>query len=320
MLTTAILAGLTLVQGNDVMSIAPYHGKGMTISTKDGNLYYETEGTGPIVVLIAGGPGGGHSSFHGFFNELSKTHTVIYLDNIGRGRSDRLKDPKKYTVWRDAEDIEALRVALKADKISVLGHSYGGMPAIAYGIRYANRVDKLILSDTLHSAQGFQQNIDSCNFNAQNHYPQAWEKLMAMRARGVKSSASEYADLYGECLNELYWFDESNGSKLFRSSDPKDGFDGDVYSVMLGDDPEWKVGGTMRSFDPRKEMKKITAPTMICVGRHDQIATPKVSYEMSKLIPGSKLIVFDKSGHRPWVEEKALYFRVVGDFLGLPKN
>lgn len=315
MLAAALLAGNLLTQGNDVMTVAPFHGKGTTIETKDGKLYYETEGSGPVVILVAGGPGGGHSSFHGFFGDLAKDHTVVYFDNIGRGRSDRLKDPKKYTVWRDAEDIEAIRKALGADKVSVIGHSYGGMPAIAYGIRYANRVHKLVLSDTLHGGKAFQENIDSCNFHARNQFPAQWEKLMALRAKGVKSSADAYADIYGECLNEVYWFDESNGSKMFRSSDPKDGFNGEVYAAMLGDDPEWKVQGTMRSFEPRGDMKKITAPTMICVGRYDRVATPKVAHDMSKMIPGSKLVIFDKSGHRPWVEERALYFRMVGDFL-----
>src|SRR2546423_7907861 len=101
----------------------PIHGHGEYINTPDGKIYYEQEGQGPIVILVAGGPGGPHTSFHPFFSRLASDHTVVYFDNIGRGRSDQLKDPKRYTVWRDAEDIEQLRRALGADKIDVIGHS-----------------------------------------------------------------------------------------------------------------------------------------------------------------------------------------------------
>src|SRR5437762_8913996 len=132
------------------------------------------EGVGPVIIIVAGGPGGGHSSFHPFFSKLAKDHTVVYFDNIGRGRSDRLVNLKQYTVQRDAEDIEVLREKLGQDKITILGHSYGGMPALAYAEKYPEHIARLILSDTLHSARGFQQNIDSCNAFEQRQYPEVW--------------------------------------------------------------------------------------------------------------------------------------------------
>lgn len=292
-----------------------YHGKGEAIPTKDGRLYYEKTGSGPVVVMVAGGPGGSHASFHGFFERLAKSHTVVMFDNLGRGRSDRLKDKRKYTVERDADDIEALRKHLGVEKISIIGHSYGGMPAIAYACKYPKSLDRVVLSDTLHSGQAFQQNIDSCNFNAANQFPEKWEQLTAMRRRGVKTSSDEYGNLYGDCIGALYWYDENNGTKMWRSGDPKDGSNNDVYLAMIGDDPEWKVGGTMKGWDWRGRFKNVKNPVLICVGRYDRVATPKVSFEMSKLFPNSKLQVFEKSGHRPWVEEADTYFRAVEAFL-----
>jgi len=295
-----------------------FHGKGQYVTTPQGKIYYETEGRGPVVVLVAGGPGGSHASFHPWFSRLAKDHTVVYFDNLGRGRSDRLKEAKQYTVWRDADDIEALRKALGAATITVLGHSYGGVPALAYAVRYGEHLDHLILSDTLHSASAFQQNIDSCNFNAETRYPEVWEKLMALRKQGVKSGADAYEEPYGNAVEDLYWYDPANAAKLFHSGDTADGLNFEVYLAMLGDDPEWKVGGTMKSFDPRRQLSSIKAPTLICVGRFDRVALPKIAYEMNGLIPGSRLAVFEKSGHRPWLEEPDLYFQTVGAFLQLP--
>jgi len=292
-----------------------FHGKGQSIDTKDGKLYYETTGEGPVLMIVAGGPGGSHVSFHGFFERLAKSYKVVFFDNIGRGRSDRLKDKSKYTVERDADDIEALRKHLGVEKIRLIGHSYGGMPVIAYSVKYGSHLERAVLSDTLHSGTGFQENIDSCNFNAKNQYPEMWEKVLQMRKKGVKSSADEYGAVYGAGLNELYWYDEANGSKMFHSDDPKDSGNGDVYLAMLGDDPEWKVNGTMKSFDPRKQMAKVQVPMLVCVGRLDRVATPKVAWEISRTYPNATLKVFEKSGHRPWVEENETYFSAVEAFL-----
>ena len=295
----------------------PIHGHGQYCNSKDGKIYYEMEGVGPVVIIVAGGPGGGHASFHPFFSRLAKDHTVVYFDNIGRGRSDRLKDPKGYTVPRDAEDIEALRKELGQDKIDVIGHSYGGMPALAYAEKYPEHVSHLVLSDTLHSAQGFQQNIDSCNAQVQRQYPEVWAQLMEMRKKGVLSGEDKYGDLYGTGFADLYVYEMDAEKRLFRSGEKEDGFNVDVYRAMLGPDSEWKVGGTMKNFDARPKMKDLHMPVLICVGRFDRVAIPRVSYEMMTLLPKehSRLVIFERSGHRPWLEETDAYFNTVGDFL-----
>ncbi len=295
------------------------HGKGQFAPSKFGKIYYETEGSGSPVFLIAGGPGSSHASFHPWFSRLAAEHTVVYLDNIGRGRSDRL-DPQRasgYTVERDAEDIEALRIALGYERISVIGHSYGGMPALAYALKYPQHVSRLVLSDTLLNAQSWQQNIDSVNFTARNQFPEIWEQLMQLRTRGVKSSADEYGELYGKTELDIYWRDPDMESKLYRSGDPADASNSDVYLSFIGNDPEWQVGGTMKRYDPRSRMQSLTVPTLVCVGRYDRVGTPKIASEIKAALPAasSKLVVFERSGHRPWVEETDAYFNLLKDLF-----
>lgn len=314
MIASLAFALITQNQTHNGFDIS-YHSKGQTIDTPDGKLYYEKTGSGPVVIMIAGGPGGSHVSFHGFFERLAKNYTLVLFDNIGRGRSDRLTDTKKYTVERDADDIEHLRKHLGVDKVSLIGHSYGGMPAIAYSIKYAAHLERAVLSDTLHSNNGWQQNIDSCNHNAANQYAEIWAKILELRKKGILSNADAYGELYGQCIAGLYWFNETNGAKMFSSNDPKDGGNGDVYNAMIGDDPEWIVGGTMKKFDPRKKMKNVKVPILVCNGRYDRVSTPKVAYEISTLYPNATLKFFEKSGHRPWVEETDAYFETVMRFL-----
>jgi proline iminopeptidase len=293
----------------------PFHGQGKFADSPDGKVYYETEGSGPPVFVVAAGPGGSHASFHPWFSRLAKDHTVVYFDNVGRGRSDRLKDPKHYTVPRDAEDIEAVRKALGYDRISVIGHSYGGMPALAYALKYPDHTSHIVLSDTIYSANTFQANIDSCNFNVRNHYPETWAKLMEMRRRGVKSCTEEYESEYGNAMMDPYWYNPAMEDRLFRSRDPGDAYNYEVYLAMIGEDAEWKVGGTLKGYDPSRRMRTMTTPTLICVGRYDRVSLPRVASEMNALIPSSKLVIFEQSGHRPWVEETERYFEMVKTFL-----
>ncbi len=288
----------------------PIHGKGRMINTKSGRIYIETEGNGPPVFLIAGGPGGSHASFHPWFSRIAKQHTVVYFDNLGRGRSDRLVDSSSYTIHRDAEDIEAIREALGFESISIIGHSYGGMPALAYAAKYPTRVRNLVLSDTLLSAASWQRNIDNANAIVRELYPVTWEKLLLMRNTGLKSGDSSYQNLYGDAEGDLYWFNTTSSKKLFRSGQAQDKFNPDIYRAMLGNDPEWEVGGTMKSYLPDISAIRKGLPVLVIAGRYDRVAPPRAAKEIYDALSNQsvELVIFENSGHRPWLEETDAYF------------
>lgn len=293
------------------------HGAGSYASSRYGRIYYEVEGHGPALFLVPGGPGSSHAGFHPWFSRLAKTHTVVYFDNIGRGRSDRLTNRGEYTIARDAEDIEVLRLHLGFARISVLGQSYGGIPALAYAIAHPAHVDHLVLSDTVLNQAGFQLNIDGANAFVRSQYPEVWRQLVDLRARGVKSSDDRYESLFGSTLDTLFWFDVANQTKMFASSDARDKPNADVYTAMMGDDPEVAVGGTMRGYDPSPSMKNFAVPTLIVVGRQDRILPPVVAQALYDAFPPgiARLQVFERSGHRPWVEEPDAYFTTLSAFL-----
>jgi hypothetical protein len=75
-------------------------------------IYYVEFGKGPPLVVLHGGPGADHTYFLPWLLPLARTHRLIFIDERGSGRSERLQDPSKYTVEGDVEDIEAVRVAL----------------------------------------------------------------------------------------------------------------------------------------------------------------------------------------------------------------
>ena len=107
-------------------------------------------------MLIAGGPGYGQEYFHPWFTALVTKHRIIYFDALGRGKSEHAKDAREYTLTRDVDDLEELRKVLGLGTIDVLGHSYGGIVAQAFAIRYPKSVRHLILADTAFDTAALQ--------------------------------------------------------------------------------------------------------------------------------------------------------------------
>jgi len=287
------------------------HPSGAYAKVNGAKLWYEIEGKGDPVLLIPGGPGNSHIYFQPWFSELAKHHKVIYYDAFGRGKSDRAKDSTEYTFQRDVDDVEGLRKALGFKKWSVLGHSYGGMVAQAYAIQFPNSVDKLILSNTFYSGEMWQENDNNSNNEIKNQYPEKWAKLMKLRDEGFTSSSIEHQKIYSVPSGLLYFYDASNAYKM--SSDT--GFNSQVYYTLVGYDGDFIIGGDISKLDFRTKLKYLKMPILIIEGRFDRVAVPRWSIRYKEYAPQAKFVMFEKSGHNPYVEEKEKYFNLLDDFL-----
>src|SRR5262245_52920173 len=116
-------------------------------------VYYRALGSGPPLVVLHGGPGASHDYFLPYLLPLARTHRLIFIDERGSGRSEKLEDPSGYTVENMVEDVEAVRQGLALGSISLLGHSYGGVLAQAYALKYQQHLSHLILCSTFHSTK-----------------------------------------------------------------------------------------------------------------------------------------------------------------------
>ena len=81
-----------------------------------------------------------------------------------------------------------MRTALHLDKINVLGHSYGGLVAQGYALKYPQHIKRLILANTFHSYLMWQKNDDNSNHEIQTNYPEVWDSIMIIREAGAVSS------------------------------------------------------------------------------------------------------------------------------------
>ena len=168
---------------------------GKYVTVNGAKLYVVLVGKGDPLIIIPGGPGAAHPGYR-VFGSLAKDNQIIYFDAFGRGKSDTAKDVKEYTLSRDIEDIEGLRKALHLGKLNVLGHSYGGVVAQGYALKYPEHVNHLILANTFHSYLMWQKNDDNSNHEIATNYPEVWDSLMIIREKGAVSSEAEHQKLY----------------------------------------------------------------------------------------------------------------------------
>ncbi|MGH1386501.1 alpha/beta fold hydrolase [Kordia sp.] len=283
--------------------------------TIDGyKINVEVKGSGDPIFFLPGGPGNSHDYMQGNFGQYYKTNTVVFFDFLGRGKSDDAKNPSEYSVENDVELIEKLRKLLKFKKISLVGHSYGTVPAQAYAIKYKDNVDKMVLINGFHSGAMWQANCDSYNRYAKTHFPEKWKKVDSLRALGYVSSDPEFMKVYGSFPTKYVYY---HNTKLKQNS-PKEkhrGWANDVYVSIIGKDGDFDVSGSMIYQDYRKELKNIKAKTLIVAGRYDGVSTPEFAVQYKQFMPQAKFVMFEQSGHNPYLEEADKFYKLFTDFI-----
>ena len=287
------------------------------VKTAEGRVYVEVEGeVGELVLLATGGPGVSHDHYHPWFSRLLPELRVGYVDYIGCGRSDRLDDASAYSVELLARNLESICDQLDAATVSVIGISFGGFPAVEFALNNSDRLRRLVLSNAQVTAAAWQRTqLDGVNDEFARLFPAEWREILELRARGVTSLDERYQKLFELVLPDLEWVDPWGHPPLSRPA-PEHGFEVAVYESIVGPDPEWEVTGTLRGYDRSGEFLRLPE-TLVVSGRYDRLTPPIVAEEIHAALDPQRrrLHIFERSAHRPWVEEHDSYFAVVKSFL-----
>lgn len=288
---------------------------GKYVRVNGARLWVVTVGEGDPIIFIAGGPGGAHIGLRSFDPLTQNHHQLIYFDAFGRGKSDTASVVTEYTLERDIEDIEGLRKALHLDKISVLGHSYGGVVAQGYAIKYPEHLSHLILANTFHSFLMWQENDDNSNHEIKTNYPEVWNELMRIREKGAVSSDAKHQEIYGRVpYGFLYAYNPAKFEGR-KTDDYPNPYNAKLYYQMVGKDGDFIVGSDIGNFDYRKQLKDLKMPVLIIAGRYDRVAVPWMMVKFKQYCPQAEFVMFEHSGHNPQVEEPVREFSVINAFL-----
>lgn len=282
-------------------------------------IYYQAVGHGTPLMIVHGGPGASHDYFLPYLLPLMRTSRLVFIDERGSGKSSKLDDPKQYTVANMVEDIEAVRQALGLGKISLLGHSFGGVLAQAYAFQYQKNLSHLILGSTFASTKEINQAL--AKMKAEMN-PVERDRVNALEAAGLfgKGEIWEHGR-YPEEYAKLAWgkgyFPYVYQNRPDPNYDPLGSNTGtawDVYREMWGSDGEFIIDGNLKEVEYVDQISKIKVPTLIIVGDRDE-SDPKMSREMHEKIGGSQLVILPNSGHMTFVDQSEQFLKAVRDFV-----
>lgn len=264
-------------------------------------LYCEQEGAGTPIVLLHGGPGATHHYFHPTFSRAAHFAKVIYYDQRGCGVSD-YEPGEGYTVDQAIDDLDKLRERLGFKRWVMLGHSYGGLLAQCYALKYPDSLAGLVLvgsslgfgADTGPSRQhGFLTDEERTRIGEIHRNPE------------LSTAQSVYnAFLNGDWKRQHYC--KPTADQFARIA---------LY--------EWKhdqrfrnaVGGQTHWLDLRGGFDGCPIPTLIVEGKWDLTwgeDKPKVLHGNH---PNARLAVLDDAGHSPFASNPGEFFPLLREFM-----
>jgi proline-specific peptidase len=285
-------------------------------------IYYKMLGRGAPLMIVHGGPGASHDYFLPYLLPLARHNKLIFIDERGSGRSQKLEDAYGYTVEKMVEDVEAVRRSLGLGKISLLGHSYGGALAQAYALKYQANLTHLILGSTWSSSKAMNEIFVRMK---QNMSPELRERIDRFEAAGLFGHGKDYEkNRYTNDYMIAAW-GEGYFPYLYQNHpdpnyDPIDSgkISWDLYREMWGGHGEFIIDGNLKSVEYADRLSTIKVPTLILVGDHDE-CDPSLSQTMHEKITGSKMVIFPKAGHMTFVDDTAMFIKTVDEFLHASK-
>jgi len=275
-----------------------------TIATDSAEIFFKTMGTGDPIIVLHGGPGFDHRQFLPFIWELATKHQVILFDQRGTGLSSGKADSTTINIDSFVADIEAVRQHFGLQKINLLGHSWGGILAMYYGVQHPDRLRSLILCSTTASAKAFDE--------------------MRANYMALRSEADQAA------LNEIGSSDAFNNGNpdawakfwriWFRTyfADPKQVERMDLFFPPNTIKNCGTVAGlVLRSigdFDLHNQLTDISCPTLIMHGEADPMPAT-YAQSLHRALPGSKLVLAPGVGHWFFVDGTEIFTDSILGFL-----
>ncbi|KAL5361434.1 Alpha/Beta hydrolase protein [Aspergillus floccosus] len=236
-------------------------------------------------------------------------HVCLFFHPRGTGNSTRPTHHHEMTSMPHlASDLDDLRLHLGLDSFpALLGHSNGGAIALGYAEMYPSRVQRLGLLN--HQLIGFEDRADlEAVARHDERYRGALE--IARREYASRNSDEEFARSV-DALWPVYFHDPARYVGELRAAiGPVARMSLWCYRGVYGSDarlerPEQMVEG----------LGAVRAKTLIIFGADDLICGLRIAERTKLGIPDARVLVYDRCGHFPWIEQKAKTFHDIVAFV-----
>jgi proline iminopeptidase len=291
--------------------------KVIAIQTPKGkfNIWTKRVGNNPKIklLLLNGGPGATHEYFECFESFLPRQDIeFIYYDQLGCGLSDNPKDTTMWDLNRYVEEVEQVRTALHLtkDNFYLLGHSWGGILAMQYALKYQDNLKGLIVSNMMSSCPAYGK------YAQQVLAPQFDQKILDT-IRQIEKKADFANPKYMELLMPNFYAKHICRIPLAQWPEPMSRsfakMNQSLYVTMQGPS-EFGIGGNLINWDITQQLPQIKTPTLTIGGKHDTM-DPEHMQWMSTQVQHGRYLLCPNGSHMSMYDDQKNYFPGLIQFI-----
>ncbi|HNA15509.1 MAG TPA: proline iminopeptidase-family hydrolase [Ferruginibacter sp.] len=291
--------------------------KVIQVQTPNGNFNVWTKrmGNNPKIriLLLNGGPGATHEYFECFESFLlPQDIEFIYYDQLGCGLSDNPKDTSMWDLPRFVEEVEQVRKALglNKDNFYLLGHSWGGILAMQYALKYQDNLKGLIISNMMSSCPLYGK-------YAQDVLAPQFDPKILDTIRQIEAKKDFDNPKYMELLTPHFYAKHICRLPLEQWPEPMvrsfNKMNHSLYVTMQGPS-EFGIGGNLVNWDVSKELPKIKVPTLTIGGTHDTMDPEHMKW-MSTQVQHGRYLLCPNGSHMSMYDDQAHYFPGLIEFI-----
>lgn len=302
------LCGASNTNTSTSLSINPETIEETFVRSGDAQLFCRFAGKVEPLIVIHGGPGLTQDYLLPQMYKLSESNLVIFYDQRGCGKSTGDINEDTITIESFVNDIEVIRQTFNLDKISILGHSWGGFLAMQYAIAHQEHIDKLILSNSTPTnsegyvlfAQEYMKRMD----------PYQEELKKFTDSEGYPNKDPDLAEQYYRLVFRQYCYLPENAELLNVRMTPTVSLNGAKIAKIM------RKILTDKPFNLNKDLNTLKTLTLILHGDVDPIP-PIIAQNTHENISNSKYVLMKNCGHFPYVEDPTTYFKCINAFLNV---
>ena len=267
------------------------------------------------VLLLHGGPGATHEYFEifdSYFPEAAIEY--YYYDQLESAYSDQPNDSSLWTVDRYVDEVEQVRkgLGLNSDNFFLMGHSWGGILAMEYALKYQENLKGLIVSNMMASGPDY---MAYANDVLGPQLPaEVLKEIRILEEKGEYSNPrySEliYANYYPKHILRFPLDQWPNPiSRAFANINVS------MYSVMQGPSEFGFAGNAkLKNWDIKSELFKIKVPTLVIGAKHDTMDPSHMEWIASEVQNG-KFLFCPNGSHFAMYDDSEIYFKGLIDFI-----
>lgn len=282
------------------------------INVDGGKVWYRIIGEGPgiPIFLLHGGPGV-PSYYLKPLEALSENRPVIFYDQLGCGKSDRITDTAIMTVDHFVNELEVVKQTLGLTDFYLYGQSWGTMLGTDYYLKFPKGIKALILSSPAISIPLWLKDADTLIATL----PDSIQKDILINEQNKTFASPAYQKAI------TIYYQHFLARKLPWSADIDSAFSQigqNVYEYM-GGPSEFTMIGPLKDYDRSNRLPEIKVPTLFITGEFDEARPSTVKYYQS-LVPGAKFALIENAGHMTMQDNPQQNIKVINDFLDQIEN